>query len=484
MKQIKIYFLLCLLISVTSGQTFPVVPILENGMRAKRINMVFLGDGYQITEMQKYLNDVRTTLAKVFLESPYKEYKTLFNVYAIEVPSNESGTDHPGKAADCGSLVDSVFKKDTYFDTSFDIGSIHRLLVVQNTARVYEVLKNNFPEYDIIMMVVNHNWYGGSGGAIAVYSTNSLSAEVAIHETGHTFANLSDEYDYGYPQSGRYYGINVTPISARDSIPWKSWIDSYVPVPTPLDLGYFNSVGLFEGAYYTTKGMFRPKVTCKMRDTGSPFCEICIEQHIKSMFERMELIDEHTPSLTNITMTVKDKREFSIKPLQLELENITSGWYLDNKLVSQQQNSFTLDGSTLTSGIHKLSAIVQHKSAMVRSDPYNLMQSKLNWVVEVENPTGIEAGNIPKEFALEQNYPNPFNPETVISYRLPVAGFVSLKVYDLLGREVTTLVDEYMQPGFYTYPLSADDFKLTSGLYFYTLSAGNYYQTKKMIVVK
>ena len=91
---------------------------------------------------------------------------------------------------------------------------------------------------------------------------------------------------------------------------------------------------------------------------------------------------------------------------------------------------------------------------------------------------------LPTSFRLDQNYPNPFNPSTVISYQLPVAGHVSLKVFDLLGREVVTLVDEYENAGTYNSQFSIIHSQLTSGVYFYRLQAGKFVQTKKMIVLK
>jgi len=95
-----------------------------------------------------------------------------------------------------------------------------------------------------------------------------------------------------------------------------------------------------------------------------------------------------------------------------------------------------------------------------------------------------EQKTIPTEFKLEQNYPNPFNPSTVISYQLPVAGYVSLKIYDVLGREVATLVNEFKQPGNYTSQFSILNSQLPSGVYFYRISAGSFVETKKMILLK
>jgi hypothetical protein len=89
---------------------------------------------------------------------------------------------------------------------------------------------------------------------------------------------------------------------------------------------------------------------------------------------------------------------------------------------------------------------------------------------------------IPNKFILNQNYPNPFNPNTVISYQLPSAGFISLKIYDITGREVKQLVNEIQQAGYYTVNFNAAG--LSSGMYFYKLSAGNFNEVKKMVVIK
>jgi hypothetical protein len=91
---------------------------------------------------------------------------------------------------------------------------------------------------------------------------------------------------------------------------------------------------------------------------------------------------------------------------------------------------------------------------------------------------------LPTDFKLEQNYPNPFNPETKIDYNISKAGNVSLKIYDILGREIATIVNEFKQPGNYSVRLSANDFQLSSGVYFYRLTAGNFSQIKKMVYLK
>jgi len=103
----------------------------------------------------------------------------------------------------------------------------------------------------------------------------------------------------------------------------------------------------------------------------------------------------------------------------------------------------------------------------------------------ISNLTSVKGGNeIPSQFYLSQNYPNPFNPSTVIGYRLSVISKVSLKVYDLLGREVETLVNEVQLPGSYNSQFSIRNSQLPSGVYFYRLQTGDFSETKKMILLK
>ena len=111
-----------------------------------------------------------------------------------------------------------------------------------------------------------------------------------------------------------------------------------------------------------------------------------------------------------------------------------------------------------------------------------------NYLEFVENTTGInDNDNSPKIFYLYQNYPNPFNPLTKIKFTIPSVGtslmkFVQLKIYDVLGKEVKTLVNEEKRPGIYEVEFDAGD--LTNGVYFYQLKTDNYVSTKKMLIIK
>lgn len=106
-------------------------------------------------------------------------------------------------------------------------------------------------------------------------------------------------------------------------------------------------------------------------------------------------------------------------------------------------------------------------------------------IIKTDIVSGIKTEDeIPNSFNLNQNYPNPFNPSTVINYQLPASGHVTLKVYDLLGREVVTLVNGYENAGTHNAQFSIVNSQLASGIYFYRLQAGSYISTKKMVLIK
>ncbi len=123
-------------------------------------------------------------------------------------------------------------------------------------------------------------------------------------------------------------------------------------------------------------------------------------------------------------------------------------------------------------------------SYLVRSD--GTSRPALLWMANYvkSNPMGVEktSASIPKSFALDQNYPNPFNPTTNIRYSIPATSKVTLRVFDVLGRQIETLVNENQAPGQYTVTLNAQ--RLASGVYFYQLNAGGFSQTRKLLLMK
>jgi hypothetical protein len=116
---------------------------------------------------------------------------------------------------------------------------------------------------------------------------------------------------------------------------------------------------------------------------------------------------------------------------------------------------------------------------------YRLKQIDFDGSYKFYTAEGVQFEGI-YDYALEQNYPNPYNPSTVINYSIPVAGQVNLTIYNLLGSEVTVLVDGYKEAGNYSVEFSTEDLKnsLGSGVYIYTLKSGSFTQTRKMVVLK
>src|SRR5690606_5993500 len=118
-------------------------------------------------------------------------------------------------------------------------------------------------------------------------------------------------------------------------------------------------------------------------------------------------------------------------------------------------------------------------------DNGNTATNTMYWILtRIYNPVGITqiGTEIPEKFTLDQNYPNPFNPTTTIKFNIPKNAYVKLAVYDILGREVAKLVNNQLTAGTYNYELNGT--KLSSGVYFYTLEAGDFVNTKKMVLIK
>jgi len=145
----------------------------------------------------------------------------------------------------------------------------------------------------------------------------------------------------------------------------------------------------------------------------------------------------------------------------------------------------TLDSSQLTqlnTYRHELIGDLNPLGAYLYATPIE-MPEIINTDFLFSSVTKVEnSGNEPTDFTLEQNYPNPFNPQTTISYQLMNTAYIKLTIYDLLGKEITILVDETQQSGRHSVLFNADN--LPSGLYYYKLESGNHLNMKKMILIK
>ncbi|MBT8379679.1 MAG: T9SS type A sorting domain-containing protein [Ignavibacteria bacterium] len=151
---------------------------------------------------------------------------------------------------------------------------------------------------------------------------------------------------------------------------------------------------------------------------------------------------------------------------------------LDWKYISGLSVFPVLQASPIVFTLH---FVMQADSLQESPDP-NFLSSQYYHASFTNNPPSVGNENFPNTFRLEQNYPNPFNPNTKIKYTIPSESFVQLKVYDVLGNEVATLVNEEKPAGNYVINFSAE--KNPSGVYFYALNAGDFIQTKKMLLLK
>jgi DNA-binding beta-propeller fold protein YncE len=150
-------------------------------------------------------------------------------------------------------------------------------------------------------------------------------------------------------------------------------------------------------------------------------------------------------------------------------------------------------GADAASGVKKRAALPSASSFAYPQSIFVDSQGGNVWVTDFDNNRVLRfdvsgltsvpgADGQPESFGLMQNYPNPFNPATVVGFRITTSSFVTLKVFDVLGREVATLVSEEKTPGTYAVPFSGE--RLASGVYLYRLQAGSLLATRKMILMK
>ncbi|MCI0518208.1 MAG: IgA Peptidase M64 [Woeseiaceae bacterium] len=306
-----------------------VTAIEYNGDPREKVDLLLLGDGYTADEIGTFLDRAKE-LTEVFLStSPFREHRSDFNVWALAPPARESGVSRPStgtyRDSPIGATYDA-FRSERY------------VLTYENKA--WRQIASSVP-YDFVEILTNSDTYGG-GGIYGLYSTAAAHSEWAaylfVHEFGHHFAGLADEYytssvAYEAPESiTEPYEPNVTALLDPARLKWKQHTESATPIPTPWPkeayeehslayqarraqmraenvaesemnqlfhedqqfsdglfstAPYRDAVGAFEGANYQSKGYYRSEMNCIMFTRSSDFCRVCsdaIEQ----------VIDEYT----------------------------------------------------------------------------------------------------------------------------------------------------------------------------------------------
>lgn len=254
----------------------------QSGDESKCIDVAILAEGYTAEEMNVFYQDAKLTCESLFLHEPFRSMKNKFNIVAVASPSTDSGVSVPREKQWKQTAVHShfdTFYSDRYLTTS-RVKSIHNALA-------------GIP-YEHIIILANTDVYGGGG----IYNSYTLTTAhhpmfkpVVVHEFGHSFGGLADEYFYEDDVMTDTYPLNAEPweqnITTRVNFgsKWEDMLTSDTPIPTPVNARKKYPVGVYEGGGYSAKGIYRPSFDCRMKTNGHPeFCPVC-QRALRRMIE-------------------------------------------------------------------------------------------------------------------------------------------------------------------------------------------------------
>ena len=357
-------------------------PISITGDSANRIDLVIVSEAYTASEMGRFAEDVNAIQAGLFSEDPFLEYADYFNIWRIEVPSNESGADRPNNTP--------PIMRDTAFDSFLGGGSGGL-----NGRKLTRVIGGMPPSTrDAVVVLINDPALSGFAGGIAVATNggaNNVFVNTVGHELGHSLGGLADEYAAGgIPCSSTYTrqeprAANVTQETDRAAIKWRHWIDPATPIPTTTssETTFSEGVpGLYEGAQYCEKGIFRPTLTSKMKDVKAPWKQINTEQWVQVFHDYVSPIDAWAPSTTRLTLPRGLSQTFAVTPMSPASHDIVMEWFLDGAPIGSGP-SFLLDTTALAVGGHVVTVRASDDTPMVRSDPFGVMSDERGWTVTI-----------------------------------------------------------------------------------------------------
>ena len=264
--------------------------VYRGGDPREAIDVAMIAEGYRREEAELFFDDAKRMADEILSYEPFASRRERFNFIAVMVPSNESGVSIP---------LENDWK-DTSFGSHYSTFYSARYLTSPRVRKMHDSL-SGLP-YEHVMVLVNTDHYGGGG----IYNSYQMAAThnrhslpVTVHEFGHSFGGLADEYFYAddeddtYPLDVEPWEPNITTLVDFKS-KWADMLSATTPVSTPWeDLGGTReqrmkrkegdetaaghpSIGVYEGGGYRTKGVYRPAVTCRMRDNYHPtLCPVC-----------------------------------------------------------------------------------------------------------------------------------------------------------------------------------------------------------------
>lgn len=247
--------------------------LLQSGPADRCIDVAILAEGYTEKEMDTFYQDAKVACESLFGHEPFRSMKQRFNIVAVASPSEDSGVSIP--------RLDQW--KNTAFHSHFSTFYSDRYLTTSRLKALHDALAGI--DYEHIIVLANTDEYGG-GGIYNSYTLTTAHHEsfrpVVVHEFGHSFGGLADEYFYEedimsdtYPTDVEPWEPNVT-TRVNFASKWADLIPEGTPMPTPAEDFNTYQVGLYEGAAYSFKGLYRGSYNCRMRTNDYPaFCPVC-----------------------------------------------------------------------------------------------------------------------------------------------------------------------------------------------------------------
>lgn len=247
--------------------------LLKSGQADRCIDVAIVAEGYTEAEMDVFYRDAQTACESLFDHEPFRSMKKRFNVVAVASPSEDSGVSIPRLSE----------WRSTAFSSHFSTFYSDRYLTTSHLKILHDALAGI--DYEHIIVLANTDEYGGGG----IYNSYTLTTAhhkdfrpVVVHEFGHSFGGLADEYFYDEDVMNDTYPTDVEPweqnVTTRVDFAskWQDMIPEGTPLPTPADNFNMHEVGLYEGAAYSARGLYRASYNCRMRTNEYPaFCPVC-----------------------------------------------------------------------------------------------------------------------------------------------------------------------------------------------------------------